>query len=67
MSQFQVRIDAVTTNGPYAYRIYKGGAGQKDVNNVANIGAALDGVKADIAGLLNGETVTTVSMTVQSA
>jgi lysozyme len=34
MSQFQVRIDKVVTNGAYAYRIFQDGVGQKDVNNV---------------------------------
>ena len=67
MSQFQVRIDKVVTNGAYCYRIYQDGVGQKDVNNVSTIALALDGVKADVAALLGGQTVTSVSMTVQSS
>jgi len=62
-----VQIQQVATNGPYAYVIMKDGVGAKAVNNVASIGAALDGVKADIAGMLSGETVTHVGMTVASS
>ena len=67
MSTFAVRIIAVATNGPYAYSIFKDGVGQKDVNTVATISAALDGVKTDIGGLLNGQTVSLVAMTITSA
>jgi len=66
MSQFQARIIRVVTNGPFAYSLFKDGAGQKDVNNIATIGAALDGVKSDISGLLGGEVVQTAVLTVTS-
>ncbi len=66
MSKFTVMIQAVVTNGPYCYVILKDGVGQKSADNVANVAAALDGVKADIAGLLNGETVSRIGMDVTS-
>ncbi len=66
MSQFNVRITNVTTNGPYAYLLIKDGIGLKDANNQANISTALDNVKADIAANLGGETVRTVTMTVNT-
>jgi hypothetical protein len=67
MAQFTVRITAIATNGPYCYLIVKDGAGLKDANALANISAALDAVKADIAANLAGETVKSVAMTVNSA
>ena len=67
MSQFSAVIVKIITNGPYAYALFKDGVGQKDVNNVATIGAALDGVKTDIAAGLNGETVQRAQITVTSA
>jgi hypothetical protein len=67
MSQFSAVIIKVITNGPYSYALFKDGVGQKDVNNVATIGAALDGVKTDIAGLLGGETVSRAQISVTSA
>ena len=66
MAQFQARIIRVVTNGPFAYSLFKDGIGQKDVNNLATIGAALDGVKADIGGLLGGEVVQAATLTVTS-
>jgi len=67
MSQFVVRIIAVTTNGPYAYSLFKDGVGLIDRNAQTMIGAALDNVKADIAANLGGQSVTIVNMTVSSA
>jgi len=67
MAQFMARITAVTTNGPYCYLLLKDGQGIKDANALASISAALDGVKADIAANLAGETVKSVAMTVNSA
>jgi len=67
MSQFSATIVKVITNGPYAYALFKDGVGQKDVNNVATIGAALDGVKTDIAGLLGAESVSRAQISVTSA
>ena len=67
MAQFQVRIISVVTNGPYAYSLFKNGVGLKDVNNQSTISAALDGVKADIATNLGGETVSIVNMSVTSS
>ena len=64
MASFSVKIVKVVTNGPYAYWIFKDGTGEKSADNVATISAALDGVKADVAGLLAGETVSSVTMTV---
>lgn len=67
MSSFQVRIINVATNGPYAYSLFKDGVGLIDRNNQATIGAAMDQVKADIAANLAGQTVSIVSMVVNSA
>lgn len=67
MSQFAVRIINVTTNGPYAYSLFKGGVGLIDRNSQANIGTALDNVKADISANLGGQSVVIVNMQVQSA
>ena len=66
MANFSVQISKVTTNGPYAYVVFKNNVGEKAVNNIATISAALDGVKTDIAGLLLGEVVDRVGMSVQS-
>jgi hypothetical protein len=67
MAQYQAVIIKVLTNGPYAYALKKDGVGQKDVNNVASIAAALDGVKTDIAGLLGAEVVQQAVINVTSA
>ena len=67
MSVFQYVITKVVTNGPYSYLVSKDGVGQKDVNNVADISTALDGVKSTIAGLLSGETVTQATGNVRSS
>jgi hypothetical protein len=66
MAQYSATIVKVLTNGPYAYYLAKDGVGQKDVNNVASIGAALDGVKTDIAALLGSEVVQRTTVSVQS-
>jgi hypothetical protein len=66
MSQFQARIIAVATNGPYAFSLFKDGVGLVDRNGQTTIGNALDAVKADIAANLAGQTVTIVNMTVNS-
>lgn len=62
MSQFNVRIINVATNGPYAYSMLKDGVGLIDRNAQATISVALDNVKSDIAANLGGQTVTVVSM-----
>jgi hypothetical protein len=67
VSQFSVVIQKEITNGPYAYSIIKDGVGQKAAINQASISAALDAVKADIGGLLAGETVDRVTMSVLSS
>ena len=67
MAQFAAVIQKVTTNGPYSYVILKDGVGQKAAINQASISAALDGVKADIGGMLAGETVDRVNMSVVSS
>ena len=67
MSQFTATIIKVQTNGPFAYSLFQNGTGIKDVNNVATIGAALDGVKTDIGGLLGSETVQRATISVTSA
>lgn len=64
VSQFSVVIQKEIVNGPYAYSILKDGVGQTAVTGKATIGAALDGVKTDIGGLLGGETVDRVTMNV---
>ena len=67
VSQYSVIIQKVVTNGPYSYALLKDGVGQKAAVGQANIGAALDAVKADIAGLLSGESVDRVTMNVISS
>lgn len=66
MAQYQVRITRVVTNGPYCTLIVKDGAGFKDTNSIANIGAAIDGVKADIGADLGGQVVTSMNMSVNT-
>ena len=66
MSEFRVEIANVVTNGPYAYWIFKDEVGQKSSDNVATISAALDGIKADVGGLLGTQTVKRVTMTIIS-
>lgn len=66
MSQFTARINAVATGGPYAYTIYKDGAGLTTVTGKTTIANALDGVKTDIGNALGGQTVTQVNMSVTS-
>jgi hypothetical protein len=67
VSQFSVVIQKNVTNGPYAYQILKDGVGQKAAINQTSISAALDAVKTDIGGLLAGETVDRVTMSVLSS
>jgi hypothetical protein len=69
MSVYTVRISQVVTNGPYAYTIYKDGVGQKDVNSVANIGAAMSGVQTDVGALLTaaGQVASMVTISVTAA
>lgn len=67
MAQFQATIQRVASGGPYAYVIMKDGVGQKAADAQASLGAAMDNVKADIAGMLAGETVDRVTMGVLSS
>lgn len=67
MSQFEVRIESITTNGPYMYVIDKDGAGMKAAIGLASISAALDAVKADIGANLGGQTVRNVGMNVTTS
>jgi hypothetical protein len=67
MAQFSAIIQKVITNGPYSYVILRDGVGQKTAISQASISAALDGVKTDIGGLLAGETVDRVTMSVLSS
>ncbi len=67
MSQFVARIDKVQINGPYSYRVFKDGAGYKDADNIPDIGTAMSNVQTDIGNALNGQSVTSVQMTVQTA
>lgn len=67
MARFTATINKPVTNGPYAYVIFRDGVCQKDVNGVTTLANALDGVKTDIAGLLGGETVNRVNMSVNSS
>lgn len=67
MSQWKAIVTRVATNGPYAYVLLKNGVGQKDSNSLANVSAALDGIKADIGAGLNGETVNGIIITAISA
>lgn len=67
VSQFSIVIQKVITNGPYSYNINKDGVGQKTAVNQATIGAAMDNVKTDIAGLLAGETIDKLTMNVISS
>jgi len=66
MAQFNAAVLKVLVNGPYSYTILKDGVGQKTVNNVATVAAAINGIRDDIAGLLGGETVQRIQMTVTS-
>lgn len=66
MARFRVQINGMATNGPYAYWIFKDDVGTKSADQVATIADALDGVKADVAALLAGETITKVSMAIDS-
>lgn len=66
-SVFIVRIQAVVTNGPYAYTVLKNGSGVIDRNGQADISTALTNAKNDVGANLAGELVTDVMMTVRSA
>lgn len=67
MSQYIADIRKVRNNGPFMYIIMKDGAGEKAAINIANLGAAFNGARDDIAGLLaQGEQVERVLMQVQS-
>ena len=66
MAQYNAAVLKVLVNGPYSYTLLKDGVGQKTVSNVATVAAAINGIRDDIAGLLGGETVERLNMTVQS-
>lgn len=52
------------TGGPYGYAVLKEGLGQKVVIGVATLAAAFDGIRADVAAQLAGETVQKVHFTI---
>jgi hypothetical protein len=66
MSQFNVQLYNVQTNGPYAYVIHKDTVGLKSSDTLANVNVALDGIKTDIAASLGGETVLSIKMIVNA-
>ena len=66
MAVFQANVLKVLVNGPYSYSVLKDGVGQKVVNNLPTVAAAMNGIRDDIGGLLGGEGVVRITMTVNS-
>ena len=66
MATYNANVLKVVTNGPYSYSLLKDGVGQKVVNNIATVAAAMNGIRDDIGALLAGETVDRINMTVTS-
>lgn len=58
------RILRVLTNGPYSYVIFKNGIAQKAVTNQTDILNAMNNVRTDVAGMLDGDEVKVLDWTV---
>ncbi len=66
MATFNVAVMKVITNGPYSYTLVKDGVGQKTVNNLTTVAAAMNGIRDDIGALLAGESVERINIIAQS-
>lgn len=66
MAQINVELGQFVVGGPYSYRIYKDGVGQKSVVGQATLGGAWDAIKADLATALGTETVRQATINVQA-